>query len=348
MARQEIILGASPAGFGGDPPRTASSKINAMTTELYQGDALAKASGWGGAQPVFLPEGTDANSVTGNRLVVFNSGVNLPMGNAPYWFMEVMTSGDWQAQRAVGLTQSLSFTRFRHATLGWTAWVPVLTGGGSLADQLRTRNAIGIGTPYTYVTNIDAMTPEQGLVLGLGYVNTSTTGSKPFSSTFGVVNTVINGGDHAQQDYTSLTGQPGVTQNAYRRTGYGTSWGPWRLVMDSVNSQTDPQTAGGIISSAAVGAWWVTKYMGGMMCVVGPGPVVAVPANSWVITTMSVPAMISPQYMTADINVTPYLSHDHYGISSCSATTDSIVFGIRNGSVAQQFNTSVTVWGRWG
>ena len=35
MARQEINLGTSPTGLGGDPPRTASQKINFMTKELY-------------------------------------------------------------------------------------------------------------------------------------------------------------------------------------------------------------------------------------------------------------------------------------------------------------------------
>ncbi|MBD8090994.1 hypothetical protein IFT48_13410 [Pseudomonas fluorescens] len=40
MARQEIILGAPPQGIGGDPPRTASTKINAMTQEIY--DRLTK------------------------------------------------------------------------------------------------------------------------------------------------------------------------------------------------------------------------------------------------------------------------------------------------------------------
>ena len=39
MARQEIILGTPPAGLGGDPPRTASMKINAMTQELYDKNA---------------------------------------------------------------------------------------------------------------------------------------------------------------------------------------------------------------------------------------------------------------------------------------------------------------------
>ncbi|AOA04627.1 hypothetical protein [Pseudomonas sp. TMW 2.1634] len=39
MARQEIILGTPPTGLGGDPPRTASMKINAMTQELYDKNA---------------------------------------------------------------------------------------------------------------------------------------------------------------------------------------------------------------------------------------------------------------------------------------------------------------------
>lgn len=37
MARSEIILGTPPQGTGGDTPRAAFTKINAMTQELYQG-----------------------------------------------------------------------------------------------------------------------------------------------------------------------------------------------------------------------------------------------------------------------------------------------------------------------
>ncbi|WP_314916445.1 hypothetical protein [Pseudomonas helleri] len=36
MPRQEIILGTPPTGLGGDPPRVASMKINAMMLELYE------------------------------------------------------------------------------------------------------------------------------------------------------------------------------------------------------------------------------------------------------------------------------------------------------------------------
>ncbi|AVE07461.1 hypothetical protein CYL20_23825 [Pseudomonas palleroniana] len=35
MSRQEIDLGTRPAGIGGDTPRSANVKINAMTQELY-------------------------------------------------------------------------------------------------------------------------------------------------------------------------------------------------------------------------------------------------------------------------------------------------------------------------
>lgn len=50
MARQEIILGTPPQGLGGDPPRTASMKINAMTQELF-----AALGADNGALPAVLP-----------------------------------------------------------------------------------------------------------------------------------------------------------------------------------------------------------------------------------------------------------------------------------------------------
>lgn len=39
MARSEILLGTAPSGVGGDTPRSANVKINAMTAELYAKDA---------------------------------------------------------------------------------------------------------------------------------------------------------------------------------------------------------------------------------------------------------------------------------------------------------------------
>lgn len=68
MARQEIILGTAPTGLGGDPPRTASTKINAMTTELYANVA---------AQGTASKANLQTNSIAGRNdvLVAGSNGI---------------------------------------------------------------------------------------------------------------------------------------------------------------------------------------------------------------------------------------------------------------------------------
>ncbi|WP_148046844.1 hypothetical protein [Pseudomonas poae] len=62
MSRQEINLGYSPTGLGGDTPRNANVKINGMTQELYNRvDAL------GTAATSTLTTGPDDHTV--NRVV---------------------------------------------------------------------------------------------------------------------------------------------------------------------------------------------------------------------------------------------------------------------------------------
>ena len=115
MARQEIILGTAPTGLGGDPPRTASTKINAMTTELYgvtdnlktasTKDAqvnktdntdgrllLVGAFGGNGGSSINMSTSDDANdlSVSGNYLFA-NGGLNLPAG-APFPHITVISA----------------------------------------------------------------------------------------------------------------------------------------------------------------------------------------------------------------------------------------------------------------
>ena len=70
MARQEIILGTPPQGLGGDPPRTASTKINAMTAEVY---VALGGSGSNLALPAALPVikgGTGNSTGTASKLAV--------------------------------------------------------------------------------------------------------------------------------------------------------------------------------------------------------------------------------------------------------------------------------------
>lgn len=83
MARQEIILGVAPTGLGGDPPRTASTKINAMTQELYDTTPVSR-GGTGGTTPAAaragLGLGTAATATigttTGNVLAVGTAGIS--------------------------------------------------------------------------------------------------------------------------------------------------------------------------------------------------------------------------------------------------------------------------------
>ena len=73
MARQEIILGPLPAGLGGDPPRTASMKINAMTQELYDKNAAL-----GTAASANLTIGRD-DTTPGRANKVGDYGIGLPL-----------------------------------------------------------------------------------------------------------------------------------------------------------------------------------------------------------------------------------------------------------------------------
>ena len=79
MARQEIILGTPPAGLGGDPPRTASMKINAMTQELYDKNATLGTASTRNAQASSMA-GKDDVLVAGSNGI----GIYRDLRNTPY------------------------------------------------------------------------------------------------------------------------------------------------------------------------------------------------------------------------------------------------------------------------
>lgn len=79
MARQAINLGALPQGVGGDTPRSANTKVNDMTSELYT--ALGAPSTTG-ALPSALPVlngGTGAATASAARS---NLGVDVTLASA--------------------------------------------------------------------------------------------------------------------------------------------------------------------------------------------------------------------------------------------------------------------------
>jgi hypothetical protein len=112
----------------------------------------------------------------------------------------------------------------------------------------------------------------------------------------------------------------------------------------------DPQTAGGIMSSAVVSGFTVEKFVNGLIRISGNlanTPTVA--ANTAYVNTYTIPSgSISQAGMFATVTLAVSASNDHYGCTSSvpqSATTIQLV--IKNGPVAQFFGISISVWGRW-
>jgi hypothetical protein len=117
MARQEITLGTPPTGLGGDTPRVASSKINAMTLELYQGVGTP-------AAPLPLERGgTGATTQAGAQ-----SALGLPKA-----FRDSVKAGE---VLTVG-----------HA--GWNGGIAQVMGNGSDCNALVTAMIYALNGTYT-------------------------------------------------------------------------------------------------------------------------------------------------------------------------------------------------------
>lgn len=82
MARQEIILGTAPTGLGGDPPRTASQKINFMMQELYDENAALGTAAKRDVQTSSLDATAGRVLVVGAFGIGLQSSPALPGGNA--------------------------------------------------------------------------------------------------------------------------------------------------------------------------------------------------------------------------------------------------------------------------
>lgn len=363
MARININLGTPPSGQDGDPVRTAFEKVNTMTTELYQGFDVANGSGWGKAKPrVFQPSDSANNLPAISGIFLFNNGgLDLPY---PYVFIEQLTSdGGWIQQKAYAINGPGTWIR-RFAAGGAVGaeWRLDSIGGGQVSEQAVNlqmqqtfRDSIGIGTPHTYCTDIDSISPATGLKLGYSYVIQSTKGTKPGGYVYGVVNTVINNSDHAQQEFVGLNGIVGATQQAYRRTGYGPdgakAWGPWRLVIDSASS-TIPVEDGGVVSRTIASGVAVTKFASGLQIVNGNfGTTPEIPVGAFTIVNLTIPVNTGPDvsYTTVNPIASPFITNDWYGITNaCMSTPTNLQLVVRNGgAAAQAFGVRGTIVGHW-
>ena len=343
MARQEINLGAAPTGAGGDTTRSTGVKINAMTQELYVSAGLANNSGWGGASPIVMPEGFDANTLTGTKLVLFNNGVNLP--DVQYWFVEnIDNGGGYITQRAMKFTSRGYAVRQRHPTTGWTAWERQITSNEWNAK--------------TDLPNANANT----LMVEGSYTTTSTWVGSPFPGTDGtnqgfLTNRMWNAAQdqYRSQTFRYLDGTRSGGSLFERRCVAGV-WQPWAQATDayslvgSVASDTSGSAFQVGTAGSGVGQGWYQFDRGGrLICTVYLGDR-AMAANEVYAVGISLPASFT---LTKSIVVTgsviPTHTHDHYGLANGHITSSTnCVVAWRNGPMAQGFNNmAVCVTGWW-
>lgn len=346
MARQEINLGTPPTGVGGDSPRSTGVKINAMTLELYASAGLANSSGWGGVNPPVMPEGSDANLLTGTKIVLFNNGVNLP--DAQYWFVEnVDNGGGYMTQRAMKYTSRGYAVRQKHPTTGWTPWETMITDAVWVpAKLLPNANANTLALDGEYSTLSEWVgSPAPGLSgINQGFLShrTWTQAQQQYrSQTFRYLDgtiTSVDGGNILERRY--VAGQ----------------WQPWFRITNGYNLEgnvTTPLSGSafqvGTAGSGAGQGWYQFDRGGRLICTIYLGDR-AMAANEVYATGISLPAAFT---LTKSVVVTgsiiPTQSHDNYGLVNghISSSTNAVV-AFRNGAVAQSFNNmAVCVTGWW-
>lgn len=135
----------------------------------------------------------------------------------------------------------------------------------------------------------------------------------------------------------------------FERSWYGgTTWSPWIEVYTAGNALVDP-ASGGLMSSTVVNGFQVTKYANGDMKIQGSGPVIHVEASTWVTKTVSIPSGFSGAVLPVPtVSIAPYSTNDCYGITTCYMNSSiEVLFAVRNGPVAQDCATWISVWGRW-
>ena len=314
--------------------------------------------GWGGGNPIPLTSTSPIISIDQQAVFVASglTDAGLPSGTGDFFLENFTNGGGWNKQIAREVTGPRSYIRWRHGGNGnWSEWDEIFSTtakiDASSGVKLRLRNYLGIGTPQTYCTDINATTTAQGVVLGYSYVTNATVGSKPGGYIYGVVNTTVNAGDHCQQEFVGLNAVAGVTQRAYRRSGYNGSWGAWRLVIDS-DSATNNVDDGGIVSQVRSGGVVQTRFASGLQIVNGNfGQTPAIAPNAYSIINLTVPFNTGPDtsYTTVAPIASPFVTNDWYGITNAyMSTPTNLQLVVRNGASGEQaFGIRGAIIGYW-
>lgn len=131
-------------------------------------------------------------------------------------------------------------------------------------------------------------------------------------------------------------------------------WQPWANIYNGINATLDPTgTGAGLMSSALVGGYAVSKYANGEINVRGTAPLTAsFAANELRVVMVTLPitlvnGAIGFAYKSST-NAQPQQTYDFYGvIAEYMSDTSTAAFVIRNGLTVQTFQPTINVWGRW-
>lgn len=158
---------------------------------------------------------------------------------------------------------------------------------------------------------------------------------------------------YVKQTWTSIYG----TWPTFTRFMSAGTWGAWTVAYDSTNIVKDPALGirGGIVSSATVSGFVVSKFANGQCHISGSLPATpSIAANAFTIVTASIPSVIlaAPNPLIA-VQAQPSQTYDHYGVvsayvnSTSGSFISSISYVVRNGATAQTFGTRLSIWGTW-
>ena len=361
MARQEIDLGTRPTGVGGDTPRSAMVKINAMTAELYDGritnttllnaglanDSQQKGStGNANNQPAgtnWSYNGIDSNAAANNWPV-------LGVPSADVWWNITTTglAGNRATQVAVqvynGAFVGVMYVRTKQDAT-WFHWKKVIESGDY---------GFGPGGP-PYNGNIDNLRSPD-LISGQGpggsafyRLTGATTGTFPSGLNGGLLQIVA-------WDINTVAQLLYFGDHQYTRNSLGgTAWNDWVRVFSNRNA-TATVVGGinsGLMDTVMMGNWRVMKYLNGMLVAMGsdlPNTAV-IGVNQGAFTDVQLPFSIADYgRASANISFQATQSWDIYGISTqYFSAPDKITYLIRNGgAVAQSFGAvRITVIGTW-
>jgi len=220
MARQEIILGTPPTGLGGDPPRVASMKINAMTLELYGAAGIGGIAAKLDRASVLIDDPNNVSKGLGGFNYVNSGAANTPTELTAGWGIFTIpgtTSGTACSQIAFPLTgvaanKNRVWSRQCFNNV-WSAWTESITATSMAA-------LFGIGGTSANVTDLDVLFGTNVYrVLG------SATGT-PVNQA-GMVQHMQYGattGSASAQIYTTFESNPRMFYRSRPTNGVYTSW----------------------------------------------------------------------------------------------------------------------------